>query len=655
MKSRRCAALLILFSASLVQLAFPPFGVGWVVFFALVPALLAVESLSLFNKAFCGVLIGLSGYVQLPFSLAGWGDEIFLGAWLITGVLFCGFFVLSHYLNKYLPATAQWLSYPVAWLVTYWCASHGFKAPVSLAVPLALVYPEFLQQGQYLGHYAMEFIIVALNTLLAISIRQRSALPLLGSVGLILTPVLTFFVSSPNAAGSVQIAALQPAFSANDHRSATWSLGARHRQEETLDSLTEQAIRLKPDIVVWPEGGNNLFNTRVRRRIDKVNSLLQGYDGVFLMAGKDLNAQGEQYNIVSVYESGKFIKNIQKVYTAPFAESILHAGHADIVATRFGNLGIMVCMDAIFLDYFAVLAEKASDIFIVVADGSSFGYGSLSKLHAAYALAGAIYAGRPLIFLNNNGISFSADSSGHINDIDHSGTRAGIYRFAANTPLDKNSKPVIAIRIAFTTLLLLCTVFGFLSGAKPIHLHFGTRLYRWFPITALSLMLGTGFVAFIRSLDMKPIDALNFMVSQRYLDTAMDGVAPLYMQANNNTCGASALAYLMTLLGDYIFPEDILAMPATNHDLGYSMSELKHIAESRGFSADGFHGAWNDLPSVGEPPVLMHLTEQHYIVGLGRSGNLFLYFDPALGKLVSTKRSEIEHVWSGNFLRVLTK
>lgn len=646
--------LLVIVSALLLQLSLPPVNAGWMIFVALVPLLLAAEVLSWRGRFIGGVIVGLGGYIQLPFSLAGWGNEIFLGAWLVAGAMCGSFLLLSGLMASRLPPALRWLSSALAWVLVLWVSHHWVGAPLSLAVTLSLIYPEFLQFGNHFGFWAAEFILVAINSLLVVALQSRSILPLCGAAAMVVAPVWLFAAPPVEALSKkISVVAVQPAFTPADHRSSTWSLAARLRQENRLDNLTEKAVALNPDVVVWPEGGNNLFNTRVQRRNAKTHAMIADYDGLFLMSGKDLNAQGEQFNIVSVYESGAFVKNVLKVHLAPFAESVLHAGHAELVQTKVGRVAVLVCMDAVFFSHFDHLARQGADSFFVVADGSSFGYGSLSLLHASYAVAGAIYSGKPLAFVNNNGISLAADRYGRLNFLDEDGKSAGLYEFQLEGATA--TVPAIGQRLLAVLIVLGAVLCGMVAGRGAFPPRPVVRLSPWFLLPAVLVSLILGGALFVQRLGVGPMEIFQFAAAQRHLGPALDGVTSLFVQSDKKSCGAAAIAYMMTLLGDYVFPEQVLARPPAQPDLGYSLQEIKLIAEGRGFYAEGFRGSWDDLPGIGEPPVLMHLTESHYIVGLGRNGDQFLYFDPAVGSLITVDRTAILSRWSGNFLRVLTR
>jgi ABC-type bacteriocin/lantibiotic exporter with double-glycine peptidase domain len=84
------------------------------------------------------------------------------------------------------------------------------------------------------------------------------------------------------------------------------------------------------------------------------------------------------------------------------------------------------------------------------------------------------------------------------------------------------------------------------------------------------------------------------------------------------------------------------------------MEELVRFARTRGFSARGYSGSWDDLPPPGRPPVLAHLARGHYVVVHDATPERIVYFDPERGAVLNAARSAFESEWSGYFMSVST-
>ncbi len=135
----------------------------------------------------------------------------------------------------------------------------------------------------------------------------------------------------------------------------------------------------------------------------------------------------------------------------------------------------------------------------------------------------------------------------------------------------------------------------------------------------------------------------------------------LVTQEFDNSCGAAALATLMTYyFGDETSEDEILELLdeqlaglseeqwAKKEMNGYSLLDLKHAAEQKGYQAAGFSLTLEQLRQLAAP-VIVHvrpLGDQHFAVLRGEAGNRVYLADPGRGNLtMSTQRFLNE--WDG--------
>jgi len=132
-----------------------------------------------------------------------------------------------------------------------------------------------------------------------------------------------------------------------------------------------------------------------------------------------------------------------------------------------------------------------------------------------------------------------------------------------------------------------------------------------------------------------------------------DGIAPLFKQSTEQSCGAASMAYLLTAYGDRVMEEDMTRfLPIKTN--GYSFSDLKKFAQSRGFNAIGYQADFEDLPSNGSPPVVAHLNNGHFIVVIRQEIEWVYYFDSAMGLTYHIDKKAFLEKWSGFILEVTT-
>ena len=269
----RC--LLIVATAGLYGLSFPPYGSPVVAWFALVPLLLALRGLSLRAAL---VLSWISGLIMayaitdfLPAAVATYyGQGVFFGALLFVAsvsVMCC----LSHM------AFAAWYRWPArrdgllsplvvgaAWVVAEFIRGDLEGNPWgTMGYTQARVLP-LVQLAEWTGVYGVSFVVVAMNAALADLVVRRGAVRALGRVGVVAALALAMLLYGrarlatveAEPAGDVPIAVVQ----------GNVDLGARWREElygQNLDDylrMTRSSAALEPvRLVFWPENAVTFF------------------------------------------------------------------------------------------------------------------------------------------------------------------------------------------------------------------------------------------------------------------------------------------------------------------------------------------------------------------------------------------------------------
>lgn len=147
-------------------------------------------------------------------------------------------------------------------------------------------------------------------------------------------------------------------------------------------------------------------------------------------------------------------------------------------------------------------------------------------------------------------------------------------------------------------------------------------------------------------------DAYDHIQEMRRPPHVVDSMTVLFRQNNDIACGAFALAYALTLMGDSIFGEQLYALDPPKSPSGYSMFELAKIASNRGFTAEGFAGNISNLPQDSQAPVIAHLTIGHFVVVLYADPNTVTFFDPSTGNVHVAPSREFAQLWSGKYLEI---
>lgn len=127
------------------------------------------------------------------------------------------------------------------------------------------------------------------------------------------------------------------------------------------------------------------------------------------------------------------------------------------------------------------------------------------------------------------------------------------------------------------------------------------------------------------------------------------------IQGLDYSCGSAALATIFSYyFGDPVSEPEVIEYILSTGNLraiverrGFSLLELKHFAESRGATAEGFGMGLEALAGVADPVVVpMRLTERlHFAIVRGVRGNRVFLADPALGKWTMSTE-DFDRVWS---------
>jgi len=148
------------------------------------------------------------------------------------------------------------------------------------------------------------------------------------------------------------------------------------------------------------------------------------------------------------------------------------------------------------------------------------------------------------------------------------------------------------------------------------------------PAAATDIQVGPGARVEIPVTSMKALRDQN-VVKQRF----------------DYSCGAAALATLLRYgYGDTVSEVDILKdlfalltedEKAVSRKQGFSLLDLKHVAEARGYKAQGFRLAPGDLPKLGGPVIVFIEPRgyKHFAVLRGSRGDRVYLADPSRGNI----------------------
>jgi apolipoprotein N-acyltransferase/predicted double-glycine peptidase len=670
---RRVVAVIVgaLVTGFALYFSMPPIKAGWLLPIAFVPVLWVLRNRSASEWAMAGFVVGTSAWGLLPHALVGWEASLQWGSWLTMGILFSIVFLATNLLSRRVSSKYQPLVLPTSWIIVSFLAESWPGVPMTVCCGWALTWPTVLGLSRIIGAIGVDWTLLFISTTIT-GMMTGGLNRVAGSIRLVFaiaTIGLGTFAKTPAPVAKSRVFLVQPSITTKEYRIARWSLAKRNEIERKYDTLTEKAIANGPGLIIWPEGGNGLPNRRLLRRHELFSRILANTGAEMLVASNDLAPNNKRYNVISHITERGFGKDVRKRYTVPVAEAALDQGESTVLSTRFGRHGVAICYDSVFASHANVLARSGAQIIVAVTDDASFGISFLAEWHVALSVLRAIETGRPLIYLSNHGPALITDIAGQVERVDWSGSQPKVFDW--NTKLVRAEYQTLSTlggsRVFLATVVcLILFVIATSRRKQPVAVS-KTEPVPWLAktfyiggvITAATATLAISLFVVVNERDINLHKTANEFRLRTDRKAAVDGLAPLFRQTFSNSCGAAAIAFILTMVGDDVFEEDIVRVIGDGGKSGHSFEQLIQAVESRGFSAVGTaENGIEELPPLGAPPVIAHLRighYVHYVVVIARDKKGVFFFDPAQGKTLYTSRSEFSAAWTGYLLVVRTR
>lgn len=445
---------LAILSGLMIALSFPTPGLSPLVWFALVPLLIALEESSertAFRVGFtCGLgaYLGILYWINIVITRYGhlpWAVSIplylLLAAWL---ALFVGVATLvARFAERAGLKTAFTL--PVAWVACDLMRSHlltGF--PWAMLGHSQYRTLPLIQIADTLGVYGITALIVLANVVgyrvLRASWGARVPYPAKSALVLLVALVATLIYGF-NRLNGVEAAATLPLrvalIQGNIPQDVKWSAAFRDRTLTVYERLTREAGRERLDLVVWPESAVPFFLQDQPAEAERIRGLARELSSHLLLG----SPAHELRNGVPVFLNSAFVISPagdtvgrgDKIHLVPFGEYVplgrlfpfiskLVVGIGDFSpgerATPLSlgrtEAGLLVCYEAIFPELARSYVRNGARILVNITNDAWFGRSSAPHQHLAIAVFRAVETRTPLLRAANTGISAIIDQNGHI-------------------------------------------------------------------------------------------------------------------------------------------------------------------------------------------------------------------------------------------------
>ena len=443
-------------SALLLILSFPNFEYYLLAWIGLVPLLVVIARRPSLGRAFIlgwaagSVFFYLTCY-WLTYSMINYGGLPTALAYLllIPGAIVVGIF---HGVFALLVALAiqKWGRVAVLLAPIFWTALEWVRLEVTGQLWNALGYSQayhsfLIQSANWGGVYAVSFLIVAINAVVALLILSRSklsiaaaALTTLAVVFVILDDPLRPRESYLSDALIVHVVAVQP----NVPMNAVKSIEETKALIERHVSLSTKAVASfgnleGPRLVIWPESPMNFTYASDKSFQEFVASFArQNHTSLLFNSLEPAPNDGSYNSAVLVNEEGRVISQYDKIRLMPFGEYVplpqwlpgasLISGivgeftpGSNYTLMPFGDrkAGVFICIEAAYPWIARRMAHDGANVLINISNDGYLGPTAVMRQHLANAIFRAVENGRPVMRVTNTGLTALIDEEGRVVDL----------------------------------------------------------------------------------------------------------------------------------------------------------------------------------------------------------------------------------------------
>jgi len=448
--------LLSMLSGVMLTAAFPPGGLDWMAWIAIIPLLISLERERPFSAFRLGMIAGLMHYLTLIYwvlfvtSTYG-GIDIFTSSAILL--------LFSLYLSLY-PAVFSLFfrlidghRFMVILIACVWVSLEYIRSIFMTGFPWCLLgysqYARFslIQISDITGVYGISFLVAAVNAAIYLLVSNGSGA--IGKKGLILevsgailifTVCLTYgnFRLSDNSLEKNNKESLTASIiQGNIDQSVKWDPAFLESTMDKYITLTRSALNQAPDLVLWPESAAPFFFQDNTSSTGDIYALAKE-TAAWMIFGCPAY---EQHDLRMIYfnrvclvsPDGALAGYYDKKHLVPFGEYVpfrrlipfvnrLVISEGEFSPGRESGLlkmsdisaGALVCYEAIFPDLARRQAKNGAGIFVNLTNDAWFGLTSAPHQHLSMCVFRSVENRRPFIRAANTGFSAFIDPYGRI-------------------------------------------------------------------------------------------------------------------------------------------------------------------------------------------------------------------------------------------------
>ncbi len=254
-------------------------------------------------------------------------------------------------------------------------------------------------------------------------------------------------IESLRSEETIRVGLVQPAFP----QTLIWDAEEDQTRFEELLKLSEAALQLSPDLLLWPEGA---FPGNVNT-VEPLWELLNKYKAWLCFNGTDVDVKSQETDNPRIYNSAflmdpsgrlkgtyhkrhlvmfgefvpfsdqlpflKMLTPIQNLFTAGVEAQVFHLPDMGVA------LYPLICFEDVMPYLCDQTRQKKADILINLTNDGWFKESAAQIQHASLAAFRSIETGLPMIRCGNNGLSCWIDPAGKIRATDSGGDPSDVY------------------------------------------------------------------------------------------------------------------------------------------------------------------------------------------------------------------------------------
>ncbi len=451
-----------LISGLFLTLSFPDTNIAWLAFFALVPLLVSIQSMTSKESFYAGFITGISFFLTLIYWIVPTihvygGLHLILAFGVLT--LLCLYlalypavfaFILKELKYRlYMPLLAACIWTGLEYIRTY--AFTGFSwgtLGYSQYENLALI-----QIADFTGVYGVSFLIILVNSSLAVlfmSFKKKIAgqyiIPVIYTTVLVIgayiygSQKINNIDSQIKKAEKTTISIIQ----GNIKQNLKWGDEFKIHTIEKYIQLSKSQIKKNPDLVIWPETALPFYYGFDRVLSNHVNQCVESSKTNFLIGSPAFELDKEHtrfYNRAYMFDGlGGITGFYDKNHLVPFGEYVpfgdyltflgkitaqagnFSTGNQAFLPLEFNNhnlnvtrkTGVLICFEILFPSISSKFVKNGADILTTITNDAWFGHSSAAMQHFSIAVFRAVENRRTLARAANTGISGFIDPKGKI-------------------------------------------------------------------------------------------------------------------------------------------------------------------------------------------------------------------------------------------------